>query len=240
MKTFYYSNLVNKVEEIQSTFYNNHSKYGWKTYKKMGIQKERNMLKFSPCIIPERYVWHLSYPCFRESILTNGIIPNYEEHHVLFVNAQIENPFKLWPIVYDDCSAMFNWDDYENEDDAFYAFNDKMLCKYDFWRIDSEIAGYEGYHIDINDPAFMSNYNHEKGLFGARPDDYICREKPIKAAALKLFQYKKGSIRHYFSCQCNNEPLHFNMYDGVASVCGFDKSNPYYLEEVTGIIFLQS
>ena len=89
MKTFYYSNLVNKVEEIQSTFYNNDSKYGWKTYKKMCIQKERNMLKFSPSIIPERYLWHLSYPCFRESILTNGIIPNYEEHHVLFVNARL-------------------------------------------------------------------------------------------------------------------------------------------------------
>lgn len=232
MKTFYYSPLVNKTIELRRIFSTNFIKYSTRDYNRICICYEQNMLKCSPKIYPDRYLWHLSYPYNREKILSDGIIPNYEEHHTLFVNAQIEDPFKLWPIVYDDSHMIFNWDDYENKEDAFFACTELKFSDYDFWRIDSNIAGYEGYHIDINDPAFMIDNKEEKGFFGARPDDYICREKPIKASALKLFRYKRGTIRKYYNYLRNNEPLDFKLYDGVASVCGIDKSQPYFLEEI--------
>ena len=220
-----------ELEDYKNYIYMNYG-YNSEIYKCFRKKRELILLGFSPTIIPDKYVWHLSDPSHRNKILKNGIIPNYEEHAVVFVNNQIENPRFLWPIAYDDSSYYFDSHQSSEKNDLLFAF-EKILSIYDYWRIDTLIAGKDEYKIDPNDPAFMFNeFNSEKGIFGSRPDYYLCRQKPIPPSALKLFRYKPNTYHKYNRFLTQNEPLEYQCQEGVISIKGFNKAYPYYLEEL--------
>lgn len=194
-------------------------------------QKRESAILFSAAapIIPDRYIWHLSYPCFREAIREKGILPMNEDNQLVFANNQIEYPDQLWPLVYDDSGMMFNWDDYPNEEEAGRALDEQQLGSYDYWRIDSTIAGYSGYRIDPFQPALIAGMFHHT----ASDYHYICRKEAIPAKALTLFRYKPHTIQTYRDFLYGRIPaLTCGVYDGVVSMGGLDKAHPYFLEAV--------
>ena len=182
------------------------------------------LFKTSAKIIPNRYVWHISYPCYRNSILQKGITANEEDNGLVFVNNQIEDPHLLWPITYDDKSLIYGWDIYGEEE---------MFSSYDFWRIDSKIAGYKGYKIDPFEPILGVRWGWQDV---ARESHYLCRKEPIPKNALKLFKYRPKSFSRYKKFIPGYKgvkiSLIYKCYEGVISVGGLDESRPYYLEEV--------
>lgn len=190
----------------------------------------------APSIIPDRYVWHLSSVRNRYSILEHGILPYPRIDGLLYVNNQIDNPHNLWPIVFDDSGYYFDWASYDDEEKASLALMEQKLASYDYWRVDSNIAGYHGYHIDPNDPVFSGQ------MFGstATDEDYICRREPIPVEALKLFRYQPGTYAGYRQFFTSEKPvLKYEQVDGVVTVGGFDKANPFYLEEVERVCIIK-
>jgi len=194
------------------------------------IKKRRQAEIFfnaSAKIIPNRYVWHISYPCFRKSILEKGIIAKKENTGLVFVNNQIENPHLLWPIAYDD-SYLYSLIT-ENLNDA----EEELFGKYDFWRIDSKIAGFKGYKIDPFEPILGVRLAWKDV---AKEEDYLCRKEPIPKNAIKLFRYRPKSFERYKNFIPGYKglkiPLKYKYFDGVVSVGGMDEARPYYLEEV--------
>jgi hypothetical protein len=197
---------------------------------RMRKDKELRLLNFSPKVTPDRYVWHLSSPIYRDSIFEKGIIPNSEEHNVVFVNNQIEAPLRMWPIEYDDSTFYFDWDNY-NKDDGFFACSEMLLNKYDFWRVDTWTLQKNRFKIDPNDPACIHYEERlDKPLYGVRPDYYLYYDGAIPRETIKLFRYKQGSFQKYYRFSVENEPLDIQLFDGVVSVQAFDKANPYFLE----------
>lgn len=184
----------------------------------------------SPKIIPDRYLWHLSIPKYRKCILKEGIIPNHEKYDLVFANNQIHQLCNLWPLVWVlPSDTSFRFDDYSNEDEAYKAYNEFIYGYYDFWRIDSEIAGYDGYRIDPNNPAVEG----ASSKLPARDEDYICRKEPIPPNSLKLFRYRPNTFLEYHAYLFgeSKKTLIYETYPGVVSVGGFDKARPYYLQE---------
>ena len=180
--------------------------------------------KASENIIPNRYVWHISYPCYRNSILNKGIIPEKGKTGLVFVNNQIEDPHLLWPIAYDDKPLWYGWDVYGEEE---------LFSAYDFWRIDCRITGFNGYKIDPYLPAQEVRWGWRDV---ARDEYYLCRQGAISSNAIKLFKYRPKSFKKLKlfipGYKGLRMPLKYKEYDGVVSVGGFNYEKPYYLEEV--------
>lgn len=199
-------------------------------YSNLSTKRETAILfSASAPTIPDRYIWHLSYSCYRESIMEKGIQPMNEDNQLVFANNQIEYPDQLWPLVYDDSGLMFNWDDYPNFEEACRALDEQIFGCYDYWRIDSNIAGYWGYRIDPLQPALIAGMYHNT----ASDYHYICRNETIPSNALKLFRYKPHTIQTYRDFLYGRIPaLSCIQYDGVVAFGGFDKANPYFLEAV--------
>lgn len=175
-------------------------------------------------IIPNRYVWHISYPRYRDSILKYGIIPEKGDSGLVYVNNQIEEPHRLWPITYDDGPLYYGWDVYGEEE---------MFASYDFWRIDCKIAGFKGFKIDPYEPALGVRWGWRDD---SKDEDYLCRKEAIPSKALKLFTYKPNSFKKLKDFlpgyRGMRVPLDYKIFDGVVSVKGFDSENPFYLDEV--------
>jgi len=178
----------------------------------------------SETITPNRYVWHISYPCYRSSILNKGIIPEKDKTGLVFVNNQIEDPHLLWPIAYDDGPLCHGWDVYGEEE---------LFSEYDFWRIDCQIAGFNGYRIDPYLPAQEVRCGW-RDL--AKDEYYLCRQEAIPSNAIKLFKYRPKSfkkLKQFLPAYKGLRiPLKYKEYSGVVSVGGFNYEKPYYLKEV--------
>ena len=180
-------------------------------------------------IVPDRYIWHLSYPCYRSRIAQAGILPIGKTTPFVFANNQIEYPYLLWPIVFDDSGMMFDWDKYPSHEAAAKALTEIVYGDRDYWQIDSEIAGYDGYRIDPFQPAVIADIFYTN----AREDHYICRKKAIPPQALKLFRFDAKLFDTYIAYLQGNIPsLIYDETEGAISVGGFDKSTPYFLKEV--------
>jgi hypothetical protein len=98
MKIKYLLHLYKKIDELGSSTILK-SKRESRVCRK---RQELALLEFSPNIIPDRYVWQVSYPCYRESIIKNGIQSNFKDNNSIFVNNQLEKPHLLWPIIYNN------------------------------------------------------------------------------------------------------------------------------------------
>ncbi|MFN5936835.1 MAG: hypothetical protein ACK43L_02155 [Sphingobacteriales bacterium] len=193
-------------------------------------KKHDSSIRFSKSkgIRPNRFIWHLSYPVHRESILEYGILPGLD-NGLCFANNQVMNPDSLWPIVYNDSSYMFNYDAYSTQEEAFKVLDEERFSVHDYWRIDSNIAGYYGYRVDPFQPAEIASIFYR----GVSDGDYICRKEPIPSTALKLFNYKPHSIDHYRSFLYDEiSALVYEEHDGSVSIGGFNTAHPYFLEEV--------
>jgi hypothetical protein len=185
-------------------------------------------------IKPNRYVWHLSPTENRENIFEKGIIPG-PKSNLVFVNNQIERPGFLWPILGDDGFGGFlqrNFEDFDGfidekeEDNWIKKYHEEVYSYYDFWRVDSNIAGYDGYRIDPFKPAdgYLDNAKWDSA--------FLARNKSIPSTALTLFRYLKFSMPEYFSF-FYKEIKEFVYYksNGVIRTSRFDKANPCFLEE---------
>jgi hypothetical protein len=194
------------------------SRYGRILSKKEKETKKKyyeDLFKVSRKIMPQRYIWHVAYPMSRNSIFEHGILPFDSGCVYVYANNQIHNPLALFPICF-DISAGF----------CYSETLDEILNQYDFWRIDCNVAGYDGYRIDPNNP---------KVLFKpfAKDEDYICRERAIPREALKLFRYKTGSIDSYMAKDLYNQ-IFCKYGEGAVSIStvSFVNSRTSYLEEV--------
>jgi hypothetical protein len=189
-----------------------------------GKRQAEIYFKASETITPNRFVWHISYPCYRSSILNKGIIPEKDKTGLVFVNNQIEDPHLLWPIAYDDGPLCYGWDVYGEE---------KLFSEYDFWRIDCQIAGFNGYRIDPYLPAQEVRCGW-RDL--AKDEYYLCRQEAIPSNAIKLFKYRPKSFKKLKQFLPGYKglriPLKYKEYSGVVSVGGFNYEKPYYLKEV--------
>jgi hypothetical protein len=185
-------------------------------------------------IKPNRYVWHLSPTENRESIFEKGIIPGTESN-LIFVNNQIKNPGCLWPILGDDGFGWFlqrNYVDFDGFSDEAEAenwrqkYDELVYSYYDFWRIDSNIAGYDSYRIDPYKPAdgYLDNAKWDTA--------FLARNKSIPSAALRLFRYLKFSMPEYvaFSLKEKKEFI-YPRVSGTIRVSRFDNAKPCFLEE---------
>jgi hypothetical protein len=194
--------------------------------------KKRSELFFTASrpIKPDRYLWHLSPTDNRASIFEKGIIPG-QKSNLVFVNNQIEVPHFLWPILGDDGWYMHKPQKSESRDinigfSDIELYYDTVYSYYDFWRIDSNIAGYNGYRIDPFKPAdgLLDNAEWDSA--------FLARNKSIPTAALTLFRYLKFSMPEYdaFRLKRKNEFV-YPKTSGTIRVSRFDKSKPCYLVE---------
>lgn len=178
---------------------------------------------------PNRYVWHLSPSHNREGIFEKGIVPG-QRSNLVFVNNQIENPHCLWPIMGDDGYLMSTPKIKSKEDNIGLSdvelYYDTVYSYYDFWRIDSNVAGYNGYRIDPHKPAdgYLNNATWDSA--------FLARNKSIPSAALTLFRYIKYSMHEYdaFMLKRKKEFVYYKR-NGVIRVSRFDKATPCFLEE---------
>lgn len=126
----------------------------------------------------ERYVWHLTYPQFREQIQAKGLVPM---HGLLFANNQNEKT-----------SAMWHWDLEFGECLGYEALahDPEMIEKYlidrrrdlDFWRIDTKYAKAKWYQ----DP----NFDGVRNFYGEDLSHrYICTPCVITPTAIRLFTF---------------------------------------------------
>jgi hypothetical protein len=181
-------------------------------------------------IKPNRYVWHLSPSSNREGIFEKGIIPGHKTN-LVFVNNQIEMPHCLWPILGDDGWFFSTPKKRESKEENIgfsdiELYYDTVYSDYDYWRIDSNIAGYDGYRIDPYKPA-------DGCLDNAKWDTaFLARNKSIPSAALTLFRYLKFSMPEYdaFMLKEKKEFVYYKR-NGAIRVSRFDKANPCFLEE---------
>lgn len=183
----------------------------------------------STAILPDRYIWHLSYPCYRSRIASEGILPIGDSTPFVFANNQIQYPYLLWPIVYDDSGMMFDWDKYPTQQAAEKVLTEIVYGNRDYWRIDSEIAGYHGYRIDPFQPALIA----EMFFTNASEEHYICRKESIPPQALTLFRFDAMQFDTYLAyLRGSISSLVYEATDGAVSVGGFDKAHPHFLKEV--------
>lgn len=197
--------------------------------KQTDLQRAEMLFNASSSIVPDHYIWHLSYPCYRSRIAKEGILPIGESTPFVFANNQIQYPYLLWPVVYDDSGMMFDWDQYPSRQDAEKVLTEIVYGNRDYWRIDSTIAGYHGYRIDPFQPALIADLFHTN----AREEHYICRRESIPPAALKLFRFNAKHFETYLAyLRGDTAVLLYEENEGAISVGGFDKANPFFLKEV--------
>ncbi|MBU3744230.1 MAG: hypothetical protein FGM61_06720 [Sediminibacterium sp.] len=197
--------------------------------KQTNLERAEMLFNAAPAILPDRYSWHLSYPLYRSRIAQQGILPICESKPLVFANNQIEFPYLLWPIVFDDSGMMFDWEKYPSRQEAEKALTELVYGGLDYWRIDAEIAGYHGYRIDPFQPALIADMFYTN----AREEHYICRRESIPPQALKLFRFNANHFETYLAyLRGNISLLVCQENEGAVSVGGFDKANPYFLTEV--------
>ena len=184
--------------------------------KELEVLNYKLMFQNAPKIKPNRFIWHLSYPSNRQGIFEKGILPS-KKYGLVFANNQMLDPFYFFPV------AILKLEN-ANEDP------EELLACFDYWRIDSQLAGFDGYKVDPYGPNLYT-------FSRANDEDFICRQKAIPKEALKLFTYKQGSIYSYFD-QLNKDEANSKCFfvDGAVSVVmtrrRIDKTKPSYLEEV--------
>ena len=116
-------------------------------------------------IIPERYVWHLSSPANRASILDGGLQIDLSEHNCIFANNQSANIKFMYPFCLETFDGLYNSDN---------------LLKYDFWRIDTHCFEADWY-IDPNMKDGPKEYMGDDKYF-------VATETPIPFEAIELFE----------------------------------------------------
>jgi hypothetical protein len=116
-------------------------------------------------IIPERYVWHLSSPENRASILKFGLTLEFGDHKCIFANNQSFNVIFMYPFCL------------EAEKGRYRPNN---LLKYDFWRIDTHSFQADWY-ID-------SNMKNSPKKYECNEKDFVATETPIPCKAIELFK----------------------------------------------------
>jgi hypothetical protein len=116
-------------------------------------------------IVPDRYVWHVSSPKKRASILEFGLTPEISDHKCIFANNQSVNIKLMYPF----CLHVYK-----------RRYNTKRLLKYDYWRIDTSMLKADWY-IDPN----MKGSPREAMV----ADEYfVATETPIPREAIELFE----------------------------------------------------
>jgi len=120
-------------------------------------------------VVPKRYVYHITFDCYRESIHENGLMPkSCAESHWGFKNQEEQYP----PMVFANNSELFY--------DFFYFDDPVRSCHaYDVWRIDTEAFEAEWF-MDLNYGSCQL---------------YICTPNHVPKEALTQMQIAKGFCR---------------------------------------------
>jgi hypothetical protein len=149
-------------------------------------------------IMPNDFVWHLSYFGNRDSIIKHGLLtnPKYKsikefEKKVIFANNQSFNLDLMWPIPIDvfDNPSLGNA---ELEKASLYS-------NYDFWQIDTRLLPDHPWYIDSRLESDQMHYNIQS------PNHYIFTTKDIPLNALTLFVYGEPT-----------EEFEYNIEKGVS------------------------
>ena len=115
-----------------------------------------------------RYVFHISYQCNRESILEKGLKANSKPNTIGYLNAVFAHncnflDLNWYPLVLD----FYDWNFWCEETELDLNDNEMILRRfencYDVWRIDTTKLGKQWFIDDIGEKEF------EKGIF--RPEN---------------------------------------------------------------------
>ena len=115
-------------------------------------------------IIPERYVWHVTSPKNRRSIIRLGINPNFSKHNCVFANNQSFNIKFFFPF----CVETY-----------FKNYYSSDLLEFDFWRIDTTKFNAD-FYIDPNMMKGPKEFMGDEKYF-------ITTESRIPSNAIELF-----------------------------------------------------
>jgi hypothetical protein len=120
-------------------------------------------------VVPERYAYHITFDCYRESILKNGLIPkSCAESRWGFKNDDDQYPAMVFANNTDLVDYFFYFDDYYESFDS---------DRWDIWQIDTEV--YKGeWFIDLN--------TCKSGV-------HICTAHDIPTEALTLLRIVNGT-----------------------------------------------
>jgi hypothetical protein len=125
-------------------------------------------------VLPNKYIWHLSSPKNRESILKNGILCNIEHYAVFANNLSLskKNIQLCWPVPIDR---------YEYPH-GLSKLKDLFNC-FDFWKIDTTKIDF----IWKVDPILRNDFSAYKLR---TPLVYICTKNNIPPYAIELGKIK--------------------------------------------------
>ncbi|MFN5642231.1 MAG: hypothetical protein ACK4V4_08205 [Sphingobacteriales bacterium] len=157
------------------------------------FQKRASFLyKQFPIVQPNKFVWHLTRKSteVRSSILKYGLLPEKSRWGLVFVNNQIVEPRKLWPLPID------KWEvDHELPSIKERGLYDLMCDDYDFWRIDTNQIPYIKWKIDPNLLEEIKTYYDHHDSTSSYYWDYICTDCIIPPHCLQLFHSKKYKVK---------------------------------------------
>jgi len=140
----------------------------------------QRMLELAP-IVPNRYIWHVTYPCcdgidnLRSfAIASEGLKVRYSRcGNAICAHNRLYSISKFYPFIIDG-------DSFTEKFGGFPAPSSSVLYS-DFWRIDT--LAYKGkWYIDPNMKDDSSIYSD------THPVNYICTPEDVPARALKLYK----------------------------------------------------
>ncbi len=147
-----------------------------------------------------RFVYHLTYSIYRESILKKGLLANSCEN--IYKNAifahNTNKPFHLWyPYVLDVYDIPLHLLNIITNNE-YYIETDFLILNYDIWRIDTAA---------INKQWFLDDIAISQFLDGEIYPYYVMTFGDIPPSALKLIQlnkpfeieFKKKEVAHIYT-----------------------------------------
>lgn len=171
--------------------------YTWADLCKSYIQR---MLELEP-IVPNRFVWHVTYPCCdgidnlkRFAIASEGLKVRYSRcGGAICAHNRLSSISDFYPFIID-------YDSFTDTFGGFPAPSSSVLYS-DFWRIDTR--SYRGkWYIDPNMKDDCSIYSN------THPINYICTPEDVPAHALKLFKLKMDVfLANKEQLEFSNSPL---------------------------------
>jgi len=154
-------------------------------------------------LITERFVYHLSRQCYRDSIEQKGLKANSKPHTIGFENAVFAHnhnflDLEWYPLTLDK----YDWDFYnpKNEGDRFLDDTDAILrmfeYTYDIWRIDTQKLNRQWYCDEVGEREFDKSLFRPKHLYVVTFGDIprACIERASIEVAFESAKFDWGIV----------------------------------------------
>jgi hypothetical protein len=157
-------------------------------------------------VVTERFIYHVSYQVYRESIEINGLKANSKPNTIGYENAVFAHNYgkidvEWYPLTMDKYDWNFNYDD---EDCPFTLDTTEVILRrfedyYDVWQIDTEKLARQWFRDDVAEREFDKSLFSPEHLyvmtFGDIPRDCIERARIKVIFATTKFDWGILNIR---------------------------------------------